>query len=174
MKYLIRHAEKTNSSVHAKLSDQGLIDSKNYGKELWKSNTNIELIVTSPIERCVQTAENIVLGINKDIPVIEAIELGNPGVYIRDDKKAMTIFEKFSLLEIFNLQLSKSELDGFNSIDLASQRLVDFINSHNKNTIFISHDAIIVPFINWLQKKQAINDFDMIDYLFEYKISDFI
>ena len=165
MKYLIRHAEKTDSSVHAKLSEQGKLDSINYGKKLLKYNPNITQIVTSPIERCVQTAELIVAGLEKSVPIIEATELGNPGIYIYDDKKAMNVFNNFSLLEIINKQLSKQKLKGFNDIDFASNQLKIFFSSFNDNTLFISHDAIIIPYLNWLKKINSINSSDLIDYL---------
>jgi phosphohistidine phosphatase SixA len=106
VKYLARHAEKTDSSVHAELSKQGKLDSINYGKKLLKNNTNIAQIITSPIKRCVQTSELIAIGLSKNIPIIHATELGNPGIYISDDQKVMDIFNKYTLLEIMNTQLS--------------------------------------------------------------------
>ncbi|WP_372998331.1 histidine phosphatase family protein [Sulfurimonas sp.] len=170
MKYLIRHAEKTDSSVHAKLSEQGKIDSLNYGKQLQKNNVNIEMIVTSPIDRCVQTAEKIIEGLNKDVTIVKAEELGDPGVYISDDIEAMNIFEKFNLIEIINMQLSMKNLNGFHDLNSASQRLKYFMDRHEKHTIFISHDAVIIPYISWLENVEKIYEADLINYLFEYEI----
>ncbi len=57
MIYLLRHAEKLDSSVHAKLTNKGLNDSYLYGEKLKSDNINIDLIISSPIERCIQTAK---------------------------------------------------------------------------------------------------------------------
>lgn len=62
MIYLIRHAQKIDSSVHAKLTDKGLQDSYLYGKNLKTNDIKIDLIITSPIERCIQTAQQISKG----------------------------------------------------------------------------------------------------------------
>lgn len=172
MKYLIRHAEKTDSSVHANLTEQGKLDSINYGKKLLKNDTKVDQIITSPIGRCIQTSELISKGLEQTIPIIEAIELGNPGVYISDDKKAMEVFNQYSLLEIMNMQLSRKTLIGFHGIDNSSERLRAFFNSFNENTLFISHDAIIIPYLNWVNKKASISSSDLIEYLFTLQLKD--
>jgi len=81
----------------------------------------------------------------------QAIELGNPGVYISDDKRAMEVFNKYSLLEIINMQLSHQTLVGFHKIDFSSEKLRLFFKSFENDTLFISHDAIIIPYINWIE-----------------------
>lgn len=170
MKYLIRHAEKIDSSIHSKLSKKGELDSINYGKKLLKDNIKITQIISSPMERCIQTSKSIAIGLEQSIPIIDASELGDPGVYISDDKKAMDIFNKHTLLEVMNFQLSKTPLQGFYNIDFASNNLKIFFNSHKDNTLFISHDAIIIPYINWDNNKESLNDSDLIEYLFTIQI----
>lgn len=172
MKLLIRHAEKINSDIHAELTKKGQIDAVNYGKSLLSSGICVNTIVSSPIKRCIQTSELITQGLNQTIPILQAKELGDPGVYINDDQKAMDIFRSFSLLEIFNMQLAKQYLVGFNDIDLASQNLKVFFSSFKDHTIFISHDAIIVPYMNWYKKKKSIDETDLIDYLHTLKLKD--
>ncbi len=171
MKYLIRHAEKTDSRVHANLTEKGIIDAKKYGQELRSQNIHIDKIVTSPIHRCVQTAQSIVVGLKYNIPIVKSIKLGNPGVYISDDKKAMEVFNNFSLLDIINMQLRKKILPGFNHIESASLELNSFIHSFSENVLFISHDAVIIPFVSWLYKKNEINHSDLIDYLYTCKFN---
>lgn len=171
MNYLIRHAEKTDSSVHARLSNQGKYDSIEYGRKLSESDDlHINKIITSPIERCTETAELISVGLGYSVPIIKARELGDPGVYISDDKKAMDIFNKYSLLEIMNMQLARKTLLGFHDIDSSSDRLRKFFNSFKNNTLFISHDAIIIPYINWEKQIKKISKNNLIDYLYTYQL----
>ena len=172
MNYLIRHAEKTDASVHARLSDKGKIDSIEYGKELSKSDITINQIVTSPIERCTQTAEFISEGLNYNVPIVKAIELGDPGVYISDDKKAMDTFNSYTLLEIVNMQLSRESLAGFHDIDASSEKLKRFFSLFDDATLFISHDAIIIPYINWVKQINKISDTDLVEYLYTYALSE--
>jgi len=117
MIYFIRHAEKLDNSVHAELSDKGLNDAFLYGKYLNLNNIKIDQIVTSPINRCVQTAKKISEGYGTLLAIEESTLLGNPGIYINNGDHAMKIFNEHSLVDIINMQLSKQELYGFNNID---------------------------------------------------------
>ena len=167
MIYLIRHAEKSDDSVHAKLTEKGLNDSFLYGKNLRLNNTNIDLIITSPIERCLQTAEKISEGYG-DIKIKKSNLLGDPGVFVNDADIAMKIFNKYKLIDIINMQLSGQELEGFNNIDTATQKLLLFMKNNGDNILYISHDAIITPFINFIENIKNIEQDDIVKYLDGY------
>lgn len=169
MKYLIRHAHKENSNVHSKLSPKGITDSRNYGMTLKKNNIKISKIITSPIIRCVETA-NYIKETYGDLEVLESTLLGNPGVFISDSDKAMKIFETHSLIEIINMQLSNNTIEGFKNTKIAINELEKFILSESDNTLFISHDAIITPFIFSLNNKVNILESDIVKYLDGFKI----
>jgi len=167
MIYLIRHAEKEDSTVYAKLTPKGLKDSFLYGEKLKLNNIAIDLIISSPIDRCIQTAKEISKGYGY-IAIQESTLLGNPGIYINDDKKAMEIFNKLPLIKIINMQLSKKRLDGFNNIETATKKLLLFIKNNNDNILYISHDAIITPFINYIENINKIEQYDIVNYLDGY------
>ncbi|PRM96697.1 phosphoglycerate mutase family protein [Aliarcobacter cryaerophilus] len=171
MKYLIRHAHKENSKVHSKLSQKGITDSRNYGMSLKKNNIKISKIVTSPIIRCVETANHIKETYG-DLEVLESTLLGNPGVFISDSEKAMNVFEKYNLVDIINMQLSNNAIEGFKNINIAINELKKFILNESDNTLFISHDAIITPFIYSLYNKVNILESDIVKYLDGFKISN--
>lgn len=168
MIYFIRHAEKLENSVHAELSDKGLNDAFLYGKYLNSNNIKIDRIVTSPINRCVQTAKKITEGYGTLLTIEESTLLGNPGTYINDGDDAMKIFNEHSLVDIINMQLSKQELDGFNKIDEATQNLLSFMKNKGDNVLYISHDAIITPFIHYIENINSIEEKDIIDFLCGY------
>ncbi len=164
MIYLVRHAEKLDSSVHAKLTSKGLSDSYLYGENLKSNNIKIDLIISSPIERCIQTAKKISEGYG-DIKIKESTLLGNPGIFVNNGDKAMEIFNNYKLVDIINMQLSGQELNGFNKIDVATKKLLLFMENQRDNILYISHDAIITPFINCIGNVNNIEENDIVDYL---------
>jgi len=166
MIYLMRHAEKKDNEVHAHLTEKGLKDSFIFGKKLKKQNIQIDKIISSPIERCLQTAHEIIKGYDRNTIKIEQSNLlGDPGVFIQDDKKAMKIFKTYKLVDIINMQLAHKKLDGFNSIEEGSRQLLEFIYNQEKNTVIISHDAIITPFIAYINNIKKIEIKDIVQYL---------
>jgi broad specificity phosphatase PhoE len=167
MIYFIRHAEKLDNSVHAKLTNKGLNDSFLYGKDLKLNNIRIDLIISSPIERCIQTAKKISEGYG-DIKIEESTLLGNPGIFVNNGDSAIKIFNKYKLVDIINMQLSKQELDGFNEIDVGTKKLLLFMQNQKDNILYISHDAIITPFINCIGNVDNIEENDIVDYLCGY------
>ena len=88
MIYLIRHTQKIDNSVHSELTKEGLNDLFIYGKKLKLSNIKIELIISSPIKRCIQTTSQISKGYG-GLKIEESNLLGDPGVFINDSNKAM-------------------------------------------------------------------------------------
>ena len=167
MIYLIRHAQKENNTVHATLTKKGLTDSFLYGQLLKNKNININLIVSSPIERCLQTAEQISLGYGK-IEIQQSTLLGDPGIFVHNGDRAMEVFNSHSLLDIINKQLCNTQLSGFNDIDSATQKLLLFMKKKKENILYISHDAIITPFIMSIKKRTKIEEDDIVDYLEGY------
>ena len=167
MNYLIRHAEKLDGSIHAKLTEKGLQDSFNYGQNLKLKNINIDKIISSPIGRCIQTAQQISKGYGY-IKIEKSKLLGDPGIFVNNGDRAMDIFNKYSLVEIINMQLQKKELNGFNQIDVAIERLFKFMQNQNESVLYISHDAIITPFIYYQKNIKTISHNEIISYLDGY------
>lgn len=167
MIYLIRHAEKVDSSVHAPLTNKGIQDSFLYGKNLKSNCIKIDLIISSPIQRCIQTAQKISEGYG-GVQIEKSTLLGNPGIFVNNGDIAMEVFNKYKLVDIINKQLSQQELNGFNKIDVATEKLLLFMKSRSDNVLYISHDAIISPFINFIGNIICIEQNDIIDYLDGY------
>jgi hypothetical protein len=80
----------------------------------------------------------------------------------------MKIFNTYKLVDIINMQLSGEELDGFNRIDTATQKLLLFMKSNQDNVLYISHDAIITPFIHFIGNIDNIEQNDIVKYLGGY------
>jgi broad specificity phosphatase PhoE len=105
---MIRHGdrEKIPAGEHGNevlLNKEGEENSFALGKSL--HNYPINKILTSPIQRCVQTAEFIASGYGKELEIIQTTCLGAPGLHITDDALAGEYFlintEMFKILDEF-------------------------------------------------------------------------
>lgn len=76
--YFMRHGESefnkanqwTESTTNSPLTDEGVDQSRQAGQELKKSGTTFDLIISSPLTRAVQTAEQVATAINYPIKKI--------------------------------------------------------------------------------------------------------
>ena len=88
---LIRHAERPDIQPDdvgytVPLTEHGLMSSWQFGQTL---NSNVRYIHTSPLVRCIQTAEQIAQANNFPIDNIKHSELlGDPGFFIEDESHA--------------------------------------------------------------------------------------
>ncbi|EHQ36148.1 histidine phosphatase family protein [Methanoplanus limicola] len=159
---IIRHAERgiipeNESGFHVNLTDKGENDSIKFGEEvnkiLRKSGFDLD-IYTSPVPRCLNTAENIIKGTDREILYKISSYLGDPGVYISDDTIAGEAFLNRNASDVIDEYLKKGEMKGFHKPEEAGNRLLSLIskslNNQNNFTVHISHDAIIAPFVHHL------------------------
>lgn len=171
---LIRHAEKLMSPEQG-LTPQGFQDAIQYGELLNKKRYTFDEIVTSPIERCVQTAECIAKSLSCNVSIRKSQLLGDPGVFITDDQLAGSVFETFSVHEVINKMLNKETLAGFANIEDGSLLLSNEIKSNirlKKSILYVSHDAVIMPFIAWQSSIFYIQKKDVVGYLGGFKVHE--
>ena len=147
--YLIRHADrdpfpKNSFGNEVLLNEIGTKKAIQYGEKL--SNHVITKIYTSPIERCVQTAECIMQGYGKPIQIITTKVLGAPGIHINDEKIAGDFFLKYGLKQIYQQFIEGKKLPGFASKKELFHNLTTFIQQNSithQTTLFITHDLLI-------------------------------
>jgi len=169
---LARHAEK-HLTGDGTLTNQGLMDALAYGQQLKDHHVAFDVVISSPVTRCVQTAEQIIQGLNHPGKVQLSPLLGDPGIFIADDQKAGQAFEDFSVCEVINKMLAGEKLAGFVPLALACNALVDDMKaqmSSHKSVLYVSHDAVIMPFMAYLRGIKHFKEADMIDYLASYRI----
>ncbi len=169
MIYLIRHAEKKSTLPDSGLTRRGILDCRSYADSLVQNGIKLDRIITSPIQRCVQTASEIAyihgIGIEK------SDFLGDPGVFVTDDKIAGEIFNRYKLVDIINMQLTHKSLNGFAPLKTGSLKLLEFMSHYREsNVLMISHDAIIMPFVCHFSKIKKIQEKDIVNYLDGYRI----
>lgn len=136
------------------LNKKGIRNSIQFGKGL--SSFSINKIFSSPVQRCIQTAENIVKGFNQNIQIAETKTLGDPGVYIYDEKSAGKYFLEKGFEKLYIEYMFKIKIPGMYSITDGSIKMENFIKDYTKYagiTIFVTHDSLIAFFDYYLKKK---------------------
>ncbi len=171
---IVRHAEKIikknqNEDISTLLTKKGINDSKQFGNELLSFFNEISLIKTSPVERCVQTANAILNNSFKSMKKIEKSKiLGDPGVFVIDAKTALGNFLNLGVKEVIERQLKNQILPGMrdlkNGLQMLFQEISNDLEYINSFGIYITHDAIVIPFIKYLTGDFKYSK-NLIDYL---------
>ncbi|MFW8602375.1 histidine phosphatase family protein [Desulfobacterota bacterium M19] len=169
---LIRHAEKSLTG-NQDITQNGINSALKYGNKLKQEGIQFDEIQVSPVKRCIQTAEKIIDGLQCNINLQKSHLLGDPGIFVSDDQKAAKLFSDFTVCEVINKIITNEALSGFIPIDKACKPLIGEIQkkiSSNKSVLYVSHDAIIMPFIAYLNKIKKINKINIVEYLDGYII----
>ncbi|HJJ88833.1 MAG TPA: histidine phosphatase family protein [Methanocorpusculum sp.] len=160
---LMRHGEREpfikGQPGHTKvLTTRGRQQSRAFGAAL----PEIPLkTYASPIMRCTQTANEILIGANRSNKTKKSLMLGAPSAYVRDDDIARELYVANHVKIISLRYISGETLPGHYPIVEGTRRMVQFIEStleDGKISICITHDAWIVPFISILTGYDFTND----------------
>ncbi|MDN3506740.1 MAG: histidine phosphatase family protein [Simkaniaceae bacterium] len=99
---------------------------------------------TSPLLRCVQTAEKILEGSNQKIEIKNSKILGDPGPFISDPVEAGPLFLETPLESIAQAIVDNQKLPGMRTLEEGSHLFVRHVLQVGKlPCIMISHDIII-------------------------------
>lgn len=167
---LIRHADrndipKGSFGSEILLNENGIQNAIRFGMTLVEKKIN--RIYTSPVQRCVQTAEYITKGYGNSIEIIETIALGAPGLHITDEKIAGEFYLQYGFDEMYKLFIQGKEIPGITNINELNYRITNFITENtttNGTTIFITHDMLIAFYHFSINKKVYSKD-NWINYL---------
>jgi broad specificity phosphatase PhoE len=153
---LIRHSERNHipDGVHdiiTPINAQGEIIATELGKTM-RSFESIK-IISSPVDRCVQTGNAIMKGFGTQSAISYSNLLGDPGPFVFDCEVAKDHFINMTCKTVVETQIAHKELAGIRPIEEGSEILKRYIvlemqnNTPNNLLIFITHDAILAPFI---------------------------
>jgi hypothetical protein len=167
---LIRHGERDiipegSFGNEVLLNEKGKHNSIKFGESL--SQLKVNKIVTSPIGRCVQTAEHIAKGYGKTIEIIESAALGAPGLHINDGKIAGDFFLKYGFDEMYNRFVQEMEIPGVPTISVLNKAISRYlIENTNQNglTLFVTHDMLIA-FYHYSLNKTVYTKENWVQYL---------
>jgi len=149
---LLRHSDRNNipsGSVgnEIELNELGFQNAYNYGIKI--ADFKLNKIFCSPVTRCVQTAQQIVKAIDKNIEIIPTNILGSPSVYIENENVADKIFKENRFFFMIEKLFANEKVDGFRTMSEGSEMLKTFLEKNsNENglTYFVTHDSLLAMF----------------------------
>ncbi len=149
---LIRHGERgsipdNEFGDEVALTDCGMRSSAELGRQL--APYNVRRIYTSPIHRCVQTAQQIQSALGYPVEIVLTHELGAPGFHISDAQSAGKAFLQQSAREVYERFVRGEQVDGLASVESLSTRAIDYIRTKTEQvglTLFVTHDSLIAHF----------------------------
>jgi broad specificity phosphatase PhoE len=167
---LIRHADRDkipdgSFGNEVLLNRKGVENSIAFGEKL--KDVKINRIFTSPILRCIQTAEFIEEGHGSDLTYHITKSLGDPGLHIADDKMAGEFILKHGFDVMYRKFVNGEEIPGVSSLQEFEKQMTSFIERNTTDsgvTFFVTHDSVIAFYDFCLSKKEYIRD-NWVDYL---------
>lgn len=167
---LLRHADRDDIPQgsfgnEVLLNEKGKQNARSFGEKLAESKIN--RIFTSPIGRCVQTAEFMTIGYGRSIEIIEKTALGAPGLHIEDEIIAGEFLLQYGFDEMYKRFTQNENIPGIPNIIELNNRITNFINENsteNGTTIFITHDMLIAFYHFSINNKVYSKD-NWINYL---------
>ncbi len=121
-----------------------------------KLGVRLKSLHSSPLPRCVQTAEALRLGSGVDSRITESRLLGDPGVYVLDGHLAWSNWETLGHEEVMrHLVAEKEALPGMAQPDEAARFLVQSMLSSADGApgihVFVTHDVLVTATVARLQ-----------------------
>ncbi len=123
----------------------------------------IRRLHTSPVRRCVETAECLNDGAMTNHELVQDRLLGDPGVYVVDGKLAWSNWERLGHEGVMqHLATSSEVLPGMAYPDAAARRLVrhmfSTIGDEPGLHVFVTHDVLVMPTVARLLRKPLSKD----------------
>lgn len=154
---VIRHADRdkmAHAQIFQPLNEAGKRNAYELGTKI-RGFRNY-LFFSSPVDRCVETAQNMQSGISteKMNKPIESTLLGEPGPFVINQQN--NAFKTTSLRTVVKKQIAHESLEGIRTTEEGTKIFVDFILSQLKMApdgtllVFVTHDAILAPVISEL------------------------
>jgi hypothetical protein len=173
MAILIRHSERNHipDGVHdivTPINAQGEVIAAELGEKLRVFDAI--KIISSPVDRCVQTGNVLMRGFGVQSEISFSNLLGEPGPFVFDCEVAKEHFIQMTCKTVVETQISGQPLAGIRPIKEGSELLKNWIvseiqqNTAGRLVVFISHDAILAPFI-FQYTGEIFNHEHWIDYI---------
>lgn len=149
---IVRHAERGEIppgefGADVPLTAQGVANAQRLGAELRSVREEVSA-VSSPVLRCVQTAEAILCG--GGLPGKASLNrmLGDPGPFVADPEVSGNLFLQTGIFEIVRRQLSDAEpptgmRPTAEGIELLLSLTTDNLENQGRLNVYVTHDAVL-------------------------------
>ncbi len=145
----MRHAERFSIEkgvlgLEVPLTENGRKSAFELGEKYIKNR--LVAAFSSPVERCVDTANNIIKGAKKDIKVIEDPILGGKEYFMNDMMLFRYSYMKDGMPAILDRVFEREYVDGVNDTRKSVPKVIKHILNNTKIegiTLFLTHDGFI-------------------------------
>lgn len=170
---IIRHAEREDIppgtfGVDVSLTTHGVASAERFGATLTSLRPGFE-VTTSPVPRCVHTAEAILRGGGFDREAALDWRLGDPGPFVVDTETSGALFLETGILEITRRQISDVEPPpGMRETSEGVGLLLDLtakeLGNSGRLNVYVTHDSILAVLVAYLYKL-SVDDISWPGYL---------
>jgi hypothetical protein len=109
----------------------------------------LQSLSTSPVRRCIETAECLRQGAKvDDLPIQQDSLLGDPGIFVKNPEIAWQTMQHLGIEQVITRLMNKdSQLLGFNNPISATEQFISHLQYPNKSGlhVFVTHDFLITP-----------------------------
>lgn len=148
---LLRHAERGPIPVGHVGNDVRLVASgKRLSRELGRQmGSRLATLHSSPVPRCMETAEAIAAGAGTPLVVVEDRHLGDPGVYVEHGEVAWAAWVEHGHEGVMAKLVEGVRLPGMAEPRGATARLIEHLRRAVGGApglhVFVSHDSLVAP-----------------------------
>ena len=169
---VLRHAEREEIAPGAfgndvPLTHHGRQSAERLGAGL--SSRPVDIVKSSPLPRCMQTADAVIAGAGWKVSAAPEPLLGDPGPFVVEPELAGRIFLDLGIEEIVRQQLAEDEPpSGMRStssgVNLVLRELASALNGPATASVFVTHDAVLAVLVGHLYGL-PVQGFPWPDYL---------
>ena len=155
---VMRHAEREeippgDFGVDVPLTERGIAEAKRMGSLL--SARGVVCVTSSPVPRCVETAEAVLRGADSAGEATLDRRLGDPGPFVVDPAVAGALFLETDILDVVRRQLSGGKppagmRETSEGVNLLLDSANDAMRSGSRLNILVTHDAILAVLVSHL------------------------
>ena len=162
---LTRHSIREESENRFATYDVPLTPAGVALAEAWGGllNRPLAALYSSPVGRCVATAEAMARGAGKNLPVQTHAALVEPGSYVQDVAQVGGLFFRLGPLGFANKHL-RNEVRGVLSPEEGARQLLRHVRANlgepGSLAVHVTHDTILAAFIYFLRKQQNLEATD--------------
>jgi len=166
---LIRHSNRYDiqagsDGADVLLTEQGKANASLLGKKL--SKYKINKIITTTVQRCIETAEYIVKGYGKDVETIQSSTFS--GLHVTDWPLAKNFFDTRGYAECCRNIITDTPTPGVCGSDQYKELMTNFLVKNTDKpgmTIFVSHDFHIAFYYYALNRTAHTMSPELVHYL---------
>ncbi len=157
VKLVVRHAERPlfkglKAPHDVSITENGMRQAERLGRSLGERGLKIKGCSTSPVRRCIQTAELIGAGNGYEGDVETYPSLGGSGLFMDDGEALDHTFDTYTLERIIGDQLQGRKVPGMRPLEVGLRIFMGQIMSRRSMgfEVFVSHDLFVCPAAHYL------------------------